>query len=436
MNEVPTTPYSWIGLAALLLFLAGCAVFVYALWLRRLRLLPLIAAAAGISYFVLQAAILIIFAPDRDYLVTDDPLSRVLASIPLWLVFVLLPALGLLLGLCFADLVRLERQRITPSSVKAAADSLPAGLCFYLPGGRIVLVNETMQRLCQTLTGDYLANGERFRGRLFSDTSLPVKRPVTELGLLVLELPDGAAWAISESEGRYHDAPVNMLMASDVTELLQKSEALRKLREELAGLNRQLTAYYRDVAELTVQRELLEARVKLHDEMGADLLLMRQYLTEGGAEAARRDLEQRLGRSLSFLKAERRAPLRDEYQQIFDTACQLKVSLIVEGELPREEPHKHILATALHECFTNTLRHARGDELRLRLSEDGDRLIAVLTNNGTQPTEPIREQGGLRTLRILTERIGGTMTVSVHPAFTIRLELPKEAPYVPQSPDR
>ena len=143
MTEVPTIPYFWVGLASLLLFLAACAVLVFALWLRRLRLIPLTAVAAGISFLVMQGAILIIYAPERDYLVSDDFLSSCLASLPLGLVFGLQSALGLLLGLCFRTLLRRERQQITPMSVKAAADSLPDGLCFYLPGGRIVLVNET-----------------------------------------------------------------------------------------------------------------------------------------------------------------------------------------------------------------------------------------------------------------------------------------------------
>ena len=426
MKLVSTAPYSWIGLAALLLFLAGCAVIVFALWLRRPRMVPLIAATAVLSFLTFQAAILIVFAPERGYLVSDDPLSKALASLPPGLVFGLLSAMGLLLGLCCADLLRRERQQITPMSVKAAVDSLPAGLCFWLPGGRIVLVNETMQRLCQSVSGEYLANGERFRKRLLEDETLPVKRPLTEDQLLVLELPDGRAWAFSESRASCPGGPVTMLMATDVTELTEKSDSLRQLRQQLAGLNRRLSEYYQDAAALTTQKEILEARVQLHDEMGAELLMMQRYLLHGGGEAEQTELEVRLRRSLSFLKARSAPDTQDEIQLILDTAEQLNFRVNIAGRLPEDQALRHILATALHECMTNTLRHAGGNQLNLTLTDAGDRLLVRLSNNGAQPTEPIREQGGLKALRSLTEQAGGSMTVKLSPAFAVCLELPKE----------
>ena len=426
MSLLPTAPYSWIGLAALLLFLACCGVIVFALWLRRPQMVPLMAAAAGLCFLIFQAAILIVFAPERGYLVSDDPLSMALASLPPGLVLGLLSALGLLLGLGCRDLLRRERQQITPMSVKAAVDSLPAGLCFWLPGGRIVLVNETMQRLWQRVSGEYLANGERLRRRLSEDETLPVKRPVTEDDLLVLELSDGSAWAFSESRASYHDGPVTMLMATDVTELMEKSESLRQLRQQLAGLNRRLAEYYQDVAALTTQKEILEARVQLHDEMGAELLMMQRYLLHGGGEAEQTELEARLRRSLTFLKARSAPDSRDEIQLILDTAEQLNFRVNIAGRLPEDQALRHILATALHECMTNTLRHAGGDRLNLDLSDNGDRLLARLTNNGAQPTEPIREQGGLKSLRSLTEQAGGSMRIQLSPVFAVSLELPKE----------
>jgi signal transduction histidine kinase len=436
VTEVPTIPYFWVGLASLLLFLAACAVLVFALWLRRLRLIPLTAVAAGISFLVMQGAILIIYAPERDYLVSDDFLSSCLASLPLGLVFGLQIALGLLLGLCFRTLLRRERQQITPMSVKAAADSLPDGLCFYLPGGRIVLVNETMQRLCQTLTGDYLANGEVFRRRVFEDAALPLQRQIAEDGVLVLKGADGTAWAISDAQADYRGSTVTMLTATVVTELLEKSESLRRLQDQLAGLNRQLTDYYRDIAALTTQKEMLSARVRLHDEMGADLLMMQRYLLHGGGEAEQAELEARLRRNLSFLKSEHFPASRDELQMIRETAEKLKLRIVIDGTLPHSAPARHILATALHECMTNTLRHAGGDELRMVLTDTGDRLLARLTNNGTQPTTPIRESGGLKSLRSLTEQAGGTMTVTVSPVFAVCLELPKEGDHAVSGFDR
>ena len=415
---------AWIGLAALLITLAGLTVLAFSI--RRRQLWPGLigAAAAAISYLLLQLSVFTVFALYRDPSLQRPAVG--LGWLPGWLPPTLLPVLALLLGFCYLRLSRGEREQITPMSVKAAVDSLPTGLCFYLPGGRIVLVNRTMQALCQTLTGEYLANGERCRSRLLADPALPVRRPMTEDGVLVLQLPDETAWAVSESQADYRGSPLQMLMAAEVTELVKKSASLQALRSQLTGLNRQLTEYYQDIAALTTQKEILSARVRLHDEMGADLLMMQRYLLHGGSEADQAEIEARLRRSLSFLKAQSAVPTQDELQLIRETAERLGLRIRIEGQIPETGPLRRILATALHECMTNTLRHAGGDTLTMVLREDAQSLHARLTNNGLQPAGPIREQGGLKSLRTLTEQAGGRMTVSVAPEFAVCLDLPKE----------
>ena len=126
--------------------------------------------------------------------------------------------------------------------------------------------------------------------------------------VLVLQLPDETAWAVSESQADYRGSPLQMLMAAEVTELVKKSASLQALRSQLTGLNRQLTEYYQDIAALTTQKEILSARVRLHDEMGADLLMMQRYLLHGGSEADQAEIEARLRRSLERVHSPR--PLR------------------------------------------------------------------------------------------------------------------------------
>ena len=125
---------------------------------------------------------------------------------------------------------------------------------------------------------------------------------------------------------------------------------------------------------------------------------------------------------------------RDEYELMFRTAETLGVHIRLTGELPRTEPQKHVLAMAIHECITNTLRHAHGNELCIECrtvpSPGGETIAAVFTNNGQQPMEEIREKGGLRSLRTMAEDLGGTMTVRSLPEFSITLELPKEVTHV------
>ena len=409
-----------LGLASAVLMIGAIAVCVQAVWQRRLWLL--LWAIPMACLYVLQQSV--------DYAVDPDPAPPAVAGLVRWVTGLPVAAVVAfdvlvlaLLMLSARMLGRLEHSQISAMSVKEATDSLPSGLCFYLPGGRIVLSNRSMETLCRTVTGGALINGERFRARLAPDASPHI-------------LPDGSAWTFSERTTEYEGETLHMLLATDVTELHQKNTALQEMHRELDALNERLTDYLREIVTLSTRKEILAARVRLHDELGADLLVMQHYIREGSTEAERTALEQRLRRNISFLNADSAVASRDEYQLLMQTAERLNVKIIVEGPFPETEPHRHILVTAIHECFTNTLRHAHGDCLRIRVEDAGDALAAVLTNNGTQPAGPIRETGGLGSLRRLTEQAGGRMTVSVSPDFSVRLELPKEVTHAPQRFDR
>ena len=122
--------------------------------------------------------------------------------------------------------------------------------------------------------------------------------------------------------------------------------------------------------------------------------------------------------------------MRDEYELMLMTAKKLGVSVVVTGKLPDRDPQKHVTATAIHECFTNTIRHAGGDELYVTAEETDESIRITFTNNGRRPAEPVREQGGLAALRALAESLpGGRMEISVSPRFAVILTMPKEVPY-------
>ena len=339
-------------------------------------------------------------------------------------------------GLLFRDYLRYARRQITPGSIKEAADGLPTGLCFYREGGRVVLINRAMERLARAVTGSALRNGAAFWERLRAGDVAPgCQIPVRGEGSVVV-LPDGAAWQFSRKETRRGKWAAVMLTATDVTEFYTKTLALREAREKVVALNRRLTDYNREIVALTTEREILEAKVKIHDELGSDLLAIRSYLFRGGTEEERRAIVERLRLNISFLKSGFSPAARDEYELMLETAETLGVHVAVEGELPQWEPAKHILAVAIHECFTNILRHAGGGTLCLAVSQRAGRLAAVFANDGAPPNGPIREKGGLRSLRSLVERAGGRMEVAAEPRFSLTLDLPKEDAYGLPSDDR
>ncbi|MCQ2424818.1 MAG: hypothetical protein MJ070_01615 [Lachnospiraceae bacterium] len=313
--------------------------------------------------------------------------------------------------------LRWYRTHITSGSIKEAIETLPVGVCAYEDSGKVTLKNTTMEQLCRRLTGQALLNGTVFSRALEEERNGLVERTV--------ELPGFGVWSFEKDRIGEKNDEYSLLVAYNVTEAYRKTQTLNEKRRTLEELNDKLTEYNRRIETVVAERERLAAKIRIHDELGADMLLIRHCLTSSGDEKEKEEILYRANRNVSFL-LEKDEAHADEYEMVLKTAKELGVTVAIDGVLPGTEPQKHVVATAMHECLTNTLRHAHGDMLHISITETEYGTAVTLTNNGIQPTGEIREKGGLSALRALAEKAGGTMTVGIEPVFALTVTLPKE----------
>lgn len=423
-----------IGVWLLMAFMAIVLLFTvisllslcaqYRRWRSFAACLPL----APICYFLAQA-FLVLRTPKDPRGPAYYALRELVLAPPPWVPAAVLLALTLTAALLWRRMLRWTRSHISPMSVKEAVDSLPVGICCFRPWGRVVLVNTAMVALCRAALGEVLINGERFRRALAQGRLQPGCSRDLMNGEQLLLLPDGTVWSISEQSLDWEGQPLTVLTAAEVSEAYQKTLALEEKNRQLVELNQKLAARNREIVELTIQSEILAARARLHDAMGEDLLMMKKLLRLGSGAGELEALRRRLKRNVSFLRDASEFQVTDEYTVLLQTAKRLGVRVEISGQLPLEEPICRVVATGLHECLTNLLRHARGDLLRMDLRETRDGLTVVFSGNGEPPQGPVRETGGLRILRTITEQSGGTMEVSTEHCFTVTLKLNKENPY-------
>ena len=314
-----------------------------------------------------------------------------------------------------------NRTHITDFSIKEAVDLLPAGVCAYEDSGRVFIKNAVMERLCHAMTGETLLNGVLFEQ---SVVAYPTKEVMGDKTVYIL--PDEEVIIFSKETLVIDGNGLTLLAAFDMTEEYAKTQILLQKRKAVQELNSKLVSYNRDIVSIITSQEILNAKVKIHDELGAGLLAIRHYLVNGGNRDEKEKIIDKLNQNLGFLKSETVKDEKDEYLLMFTTANALDVRIVVEGELPEDEPSKHIVATAIHECFTNTVRHAKGDLLHIRVADEepGKREV-IFTNNGEQPTSNIVERGGLASLRSLVEGIGGSMKTDIEEGFRLQINLPE-----------
>ena len=327
--------------------------------------------------------------------------------------------------LCLVAVNRAGRDKLSPGSVKESLDALPDGVCFFSEDGRILLSNRRMQHISSDITGIGILNGEKL-WRCIEEKS--VKTDVSD-GLVILT-SDSKVWNVRRSEIEAEGNRINEIVALDVTEQYELRRELEERNERLNSVNERLRIFSRDMSRLTAEKELLDAKIKVHDDLGRSLLAFRAYLT---AEPSKRDRNKLLPLwryVISVMKKET-AP-SEEWDAIEKTAESLHIQIEINGDLPAGladlpvsgEVRSAIMA-AIRECLTNTARHARGDRLfvLIKCGADAPHGIRIeITNNGRAPLVPIQEAGGLSNLRHMVERTGGIMTIEGSPQFLLRLD--------------
>ena len=115
----------------------------------------------------------------------------------------------------------------------------------------------------------------------------------------------------------------------------------------------------------------------------------------------------------------------DEWALLLEAAQAVGVQIEVQGVIPPQGKARSVLIAAIHECLTNTVKHADGDHLFVSVFSDACEITAELTNNGKPPAGMIRETGGLLNLRRMAETAGGVMTVMHTPRFLLRITIPE-----------
>lgn len=308
---------------------------------------------------------------------------------------------------------------ITSSSVKEAVDNLPGGVCIYEESGRIVIKNSVISEVARHMTGRNLLDGNAFK-----DTIISYGSTVKIGDKYVVTLTNGSVWSFSFDTLESNKERYSFINCGDITEEYAKTLELEEAQREVMNLNLCLTSYNQEIVSTISAREVLDAKVKIHDELGTGLLAIKHYLTMGGTDEEKAAIMDRIKRNITYLKSETEQRVSDEYELMITTAQTLGVKIDIDGVLPEEEPCKHVLATAIHECFTNTLRHAQGNNLKISLLQTDSTLTAVFTNNGTPPTEEIVEKGGLKSLHALVSNSGGEMNIVSKPDFKLQITLP------------
>lgn len=410
------------GICALLLTAVAVFLLIAVCGLRPRRYGPATASVLAAALLLLYA----IWSISHCRSVDCRPVFfvRAVGVLPWVAVALLLLLLACAEGVLLAGLKRGRETVLTPMATKESLDALPDGICFYAPNGQPLLVNARMNRICGELFDSELLNAEDFWRHLQNGEG---KASFLRTGpAVLLQTGDGSVWDVRHRKLTVDRAEVRELTACDVTTPYRLAQELDRRNQSLRRVNERLRRYSREVERTIRENEILNAKLRVHNDVGRALLMFRAYQAQPEEERRREELLLLWRHTIAVLKNEA-APEkpRTDWELLCRAARSVDVEILLDGTLPEQEETRAVVISAVHECLTNTVKHAGGDRLWLKLRSDGAVLTAELTNNGTPPKGPIRATGGLLNLRRAVERAGGTMTTEAAPRFLLRVELPE-----------
>ena len=320
---------------------------------------------------------------------------------------------------------RWKKLRINPGSIKEGVDRLPAGLCYHNEQGVPKLINYAMDNFCYMITGTALLDANEFWQRI-SCGIVVYGNTVEKTGNSpIITTKDGTTLSFTKIEREIGGKKMYEIRATDITKQFALNIELQKSNNELLSLNRRLKEYGENVWDITREREILTAKVNIHDMLGKALLVTKRYIECKETNITKEELKELWQGTLYLFDGGFTESHNDSsLVELYDAANLMGISLKVIGHIPKDNRLLRFIMSGARECLTNAVHHARASELCITLYERHGVFIIEYTNDGIKPEKEISEGGGLSSLRQSVEKDGGIMETQITPQFILRLKIP------------
>lgn len=309
--------------------------------------------------------------------------------------------------------------------IREAIDNYPGGLCFASPDGRPILANKKINELCFALTGHTIMNANE-DWAFWKSQALPDAEP--ENSIFICCLRNDEYWQFKKTQLVLNRDEVIQYEAADVTALYQYGNRLKENNLRVKELHEHQKALLDNIALNNLERELLGAKMRIHDDFGRLLIMTKNALKDGKDNSTAAELFPAWENIILDIEnatvstTQKPASPKNELLQVADMiGC--KVDFY--GNQPTERKALLLLYAAIREALTNAVRHAGANRLSVRIEEEENDYRIRIENNGTARPDAIREGGGLGNLRRRLESEGAVMDIRCENGVVLCLKIPR-----------
>ena len=330
------------------------------------------------------------------------------------------------------------KKNTSAKMIKKAIDSYPGGICFSALDGRVILVNEKMNKLVLELTGHTILNAKVAWEELTNFANNGKAEKLTQSWLpkdtnnengsthqqLFFRFSDSLVWRF---ELRFLDSNTVQIEAAEITELYRLSEELYENTIRLQEMQKRQKALLDSIVEVNLNKEILAAKMNIRDELGHCLLATTQGITEDSlaenADVLRESWSSTI-RDVSNIPMAWTVPDSSLQSELLQVAELIDCKVTFLGEQPKSRKALQLLYVAVREALTNAVRHADATELTVKIKQDKQRYHIEISDNGGVSVSSITEGNGLSALRQRLEQEGATLKVLCDNSVSLLVDIP------------
>ena len=328
------------------------------------------------------------------------------------------------------------KKNTSAKMIKKAIDSYPGGICFSALDGRVILVNEKMNQLMLELTGHTILNAKVAWEELANFASNGKAEKLTQSWLpkdpdkesihqqLFFRFSDSSVWRF---ELRFLDSNTVQIEAAEITELYRLSEELYENTIRLQEMQKRQKTLLDSIVEVNLNKEILAAKMHIHDELGHCLLATTKAITEDSlaenADTLRKSWNSTI-QDFSNISTVWTVPDSSLQPELMQVAELIGCKVVFLGEQPKSRKALQLLYAAVREALTNAVRHADATELTVKIEQNEKSYHIEISNNGSVTVSKITEGNGLSALRQRLEQEGASLRILCDNSVFLIIDIP------------
>ena len=412
--------------------IVNCPQIVIALIFSWVLLLDMVFVFFGIRYFIFKKYVLttvsflvaLLMAFVAQVMTSfikggEDALSTWFAHLPLFVYIIVLSVITVAVPILSVHIYQHTRRHVSSNSIIKGFDTSNEGFLYFDEDGACLLINKTMAKIASSLTKNYILNGNKFL-KLVKDQTITLEDGSTYKFIdKQITIPFGSSF-VNKNDSQV----INELIALDVTELVKKNELIKEDNEKLKKMNKELVSYNEKMLEVIRHREILSAKINIHNEMNS-LVLQSSYLLSNDNKEERQNILSKWENNALLLCKEAENNNDDFINDLKTLADAIGIKMEYDDFSPimSNEKIASLFVKATKDSLLNVAKHTKNKKIIIDIKRDKDIITMSFINDNNVNTKPIIKGGGFTNIEKSVEELNGKMTIINDKQFILRIEV-------------